>query len=54
MKKHFASLTCALVSLVFAEVGHHLTRLTSITCICPGVDVEGQHRFPHLYLVAVG
>lgn len=46
-------LTCILLSLVLAEVSHHLTRLTAITGISPRVDVEGEHSLSHLHLITV-
>jgi len=39
---------------VLAEVGHHLAGLTAVTRVGARVDVEGEHRLPHLHLVPVG
>lgn len=49
-----ASLTRGLLPPVLAEVGHHLARLTAVTRVGARVDVEGEHRLPHLHLVPVG
>lgn len=46
-------LTSLLLSLVFAEVGNDLARLTTVTGVSPRVDMEGQHSLSHLHLITM-
>lgn len=43
-----------LVSLVFAEVSHDLSRFTAVTGVCPRMDVEGQNSLSHLHFIPMG